>query len=355
VISGKDRKMVPKNRVTLILVVISIIVFCGIQFYVGADSAWAQGRGMNTGPSMGGGGMRDMGDRGGRTGLPGSGQTPPGMSMPGMAPWGSYTPTDDEITRVMDAVRRRDPNKAKELEAIRKTTPQFFINALRQTFEYNNLMATHINDIRTQRRSDFIKWLEQYVPKEADELKRLSSQPELYVRRYDLAWQRYSNVFDKSQKNSDPNWSKNLVADLELEDQQNRLRGQLWNPRIPTEQRNEIESQLKEVVNKRYDINVEQKKIEYEQLLRQLNDLHALIQIKLQDLRRWDDPNEKTQAVNDRMKYLIPMRGFGGGPGPDIRGGGPGMGGGMGGGRMGGGGPVESGRGGSSRYNGGGR
>jgi hypothetical protein len=348
--------MIPKNRVTLILMVVSVIIFCGIPFssiYVGPGSTWAQGRttggGITGGPSMNPG---DRGDRGGRGGPGSMGQAPLGVSMPGMSPWGPYTPTEDEISRVMDAVRRRDPNRAKELETIRKTTPQFFINALRQTPEYNNLMTTHIMDVRTQRRSDFIKWLEQYIPKEAEELNRLRSQsPELYVIKYDSVWQRYNSVFDKSQKNSDPNWSKNLVADLELEDQQNNLRMRLWDPRIPQNQRSEIESQLKEVIGKRYDINVEQKNIEYEQLLRQLNNLQALIQTKLKDLERWRDPNEKTKAVDDRMIYLRPMRGFGGGPGPDIRGGGSGMGGG----RMGGGSPGDAGRGGSGRYNGGGR
>lgn len=313
--------MVPNNRVTLFLMAMSVIVFCGIPFsaiYVGPSSTWAQGRTTGGGPARGGPG--DSGDRGGRGGTGGQGQTPPGMSMPGMLPWGAYAPSDDEITRVLNAIRMRDPSKANELETIRKTTPQFFMDALRPTPEYNNLMATRINILRTSRRSDFIKWLELYVPTVADELNRLRAINDvLYVNRYDLAWQKYSNVFDKSQKNSDPNWSKNLVEDFELEEKQNNLLTQIRDPRIfqNPSRRNELESQLKEVVSKRYDISVQQQHIEYEQLLRQLDDLQSLIQTKLDDLKKRGDPNEKAQIVESRMQYLTRpmMRGIGGGGG----------------------------------------
>jgi hypothetical protein len=301
--------MNPNSRTGLIFLVITILILCGMPFsakYIGQNTAVAQmdlrgsaaGR-MNISPPGQG---TDRGGRGGdRGGQPG------GMSgFTGPFGRGSFPLSDDEIRRVLEALRKSDPNKANELEKIRYSNPQSFMEGLRTTKEYNNLIDNRISRSDAQRRSEFLTWLEQYVPREAEKLKELKTRDlNLYSNAYELTWRKYSRVFDQSQQNSDPNWSRLLVRDLDLTETQTMLTGQIRNPMNSPQKRNGLEAQLREIVGERYDIGLKQRKITYQQQLQRLKDLEAYIDVQLDELKRGEDPNEKSKMIESQMRIIL--------------------------------------------------
>jgi hypothetical protein len=219
--------------------------------------------------------------------------------------------TDEEVNRIISSLKQSDPNKAMELLELRKKEPERFMAELKRYgyAEFDTIIKERIEMWRSRRRAEFLEWLNKSVPKEAEDLAKLKEkEPDLYAKKYDLAWQKYVRIFDQSRWS--PELAEVLLTDLELEERQEVLLNKIKAAKSGQE-RNELISQLEEVVSDRYDLIVRRKQIAYERLLKRLEELQKQVKDSIDDIGKWRDETFKFENVRERIKYLIEEnRGF---------------------------------------------
>ena len=129
--------------------------------------------------------------------------------------------SEEEIDRIMRYVRQADPEKAKELETLRKTDREGFQAELRAhgREEFAKIVRERIENWRRRRQDNFIKWLEQDFKNEAKELAGIKDKdPGLYNEKFDLAWNKYRTMYEAGRAN--PDLAKVLKEDFELRKRQ---------------------------------------------------------------------------------------------------------------------------------------
>jgi hypothetical protein len=213
--------------------------------------------------------------------------------------------TDDQIDSVLKELEKRDPNTVKQLTELRTKDPEKFMTELRRAAgpEIGRIM---MRSWALRRQTEFLQWLEDYVPKEAEDLARLKEkEPDLYTQKYELAWRRWGRIYDQTQEN--PELAKVLVADFQLRERQHELQNN-YRSAQNEEEKNDVMAQLEEIVSDRYDLIIRQKQMEYEQLLKRLEALQNEVKASLKDIESWKDPDNKEKSVKERLKYLTEGR-----------------------------------------------
>jgi hypothetical protein len=209
--------------------------------------------------------------------------------------------SDEQIDSVLAELKKRDPNSAKELTDLRKKDPNEFRNQLRMTAgpEIGRIIMSSWAE---RRQTEFLEWLEKYVPKEAEELAQLKeTETELYTKKYELIWQKYGRIFGRTRRN--PELAKVLIADLELRERQRELQNK-YRTADAEEDKKELEARLEVVVSDRYDLIVRQKQMEYEQLLKRLEELQKEVKASLKEIETWLDKGFKEKTVQEHMEDL---------------------------------------------------
>ncbi len=235
---------------------------------------------------------------------PGDDRGPGDNRGPGGGRGGRFELTDEELNRIMDGIRQRDPEKAKEMEELRQKDPDRFRSELRKHAgeEFGVIMKERMENFRRDRQNEFIEFLEKYVPKEAQELSTLKDRdPELYSRKYDLARQKYERVSVWAKRS--PEMAEVLVADIQLQDKQDELVGKIKAAKNEQE-KEKLMAQLKEVVGNKYDLIVRRKQIAYEWLLKRLEALQKEVNENKNEIIKYMDEKAKEENVKERVKYL---------------------------------------------------
>jgi len=213
--------------------------------------------------------------------------------------------TDEQIDKILGELKKRDPNAAKELNELRTKDPEKFKTELRKK-AWPEIGKIIMEMWATRQRAEFLEWLEKYVPKEAEELVQLREKdPDLYAQKYDLTWQNYRRIYDRARRS--PELAKVLVADLQLGEREETLSKQIRTAESE-EDKNEFTAQLENVVSDRYDLIVRQKQIEYEQLLKRLEELQKQVKESIEDIGRWRDEGFKKEKVKERVEDLTKER-----------------------------------------------
>jgi len=293
--------MESKRRIITVLIVAAIVLLASLPCAIAQDNDNQERRGREgqrmsrpgqrpgpgSGERSGRGGPGERGGRGGRL-------RPDGR-------WRRPELTDEQIDSVLKELTKRDPNTAKELTELRKEDPDEFRNELRRSAGPE--IGRVIMQIWTERRrAEFLKWLENYVPKEAEELARLKDkEPDLYEQKYELTWRIYDRIYERTRRN--PELAKVLVTDLQLRERQRELQSK-YRAAKAEEDKKELMAQLEEVVSDRYDLIVRQKQMEYEQLLRRLEALQNQVKESLKDIKIWKTDEFKEKTINERMEDL---------------------------------------------------
>ena len=213
--------------------------------------------------------------------------------------------TEEEIDRIMEGLKKRDPEKAKELAKLRQEDPEKFKAELRRNAgeELGKVVRERIEQGRQKRRADFLKWLGENVPKEAEELAKLKDKdPDLYMKKYELAWRKYHRISDESRRN--PELAKVLMEDLELQKRRDELVGKIKAAKDAREKK-KLTAQLEEVVSDRYDLIVRRKQIAYERLLKWLEELRNRVRESRAEINKWQDSKAKAENVKQRTKELL--------------------------------------------------
>ena len=172
--------------------------------------------------------------------------------------------------------------------------------------EYGEIVRERIEKYREQRRLDFLKWLEENVPDQSQELARLKERsPDHYWKKFELIWRKYRHVYEENRRN--PESAGILLEDVKLKDRRDELIQKIKT----TKNRNEREkliAKLEEVIGLRYDVILRRKQMAYERLLKRLEDLRIQIRESRQDILTYQDPKTKDENVKQRTKELLEQK-----------------------------------------------
>lgn len=297
--------MESKRGILTVLIVTAVILLTSMPCAIAQDSNDENSRRGRQGQRMPRPGDRpgfQRGSRGGPDERDGRGGPPRGGSRFVRPDGPRRRPelSDEQIDTVLQELTKRDPNTAKELVELRKTDPNEFRNELRIN-AWPEISRIIMSSLAVRRQTRFLEWLEEYVPKEAEELARLKDQdPNLYDQKYDLIWRKYDQIYDQRRN---PELTKVLVANLQLRERQRELQNK-YRAAETEEEKNELEDQLEVVVSDIYDLRVRQKQMEYEQLLKQLEALQNEVKASLKEVETWLDKGFKEKTVKERVEDL---------------------------------------------------
>jgi len=230
----------------------------------------------------------------------------PGRGGPGGGPGrggrgpGRYRTTEEEIDRFLKELKESDPTKAKELESLRKKDPDKFRDELRKTIREQ--WSKRIESWRNRWRAEFLEWLGKAVPKTARDLAKLKdTDPDHYVKKYEIIKGKYRRIFDESKRN--PELAEVLMAELGLDERQAVLQKKLKAAKSEKEKK-KLMSQLEEVVGNKYDLIIRKKIIAYEFLLKRVEELQKELNKSREEIEIFKDPKIKAQNVKERVDEL---------------------------------------------------
>lgn len=236
-----------------------------------------------------------------------------------------FMQSEDYFTKVIEKVRKTDPNEAARLEKLRGEDIRSFHQEIRKIMrqqipEIENFKSGRLhrgpdmesgNDgpmgkekIREHiqaRENELTAWLEKNEPEKAKELAALKvSDPPAYTRRMMFEMRNYHQIIDAEQTN--PALAEALKKDLALKKKRNELLDKLRST-TDEKQKTELTKQLKEVIGQRFDLIVQKKQLKYEELKKRLEDLQKTVdksQAELENLK-----SEKDKQVEKHLEELL--------------------------------------------------
>lgn len=252
--------------------------------------------------------------------------------------------TKETIKRIMSRLAETNPEKAEELEQLRKKDPEKFRLELRKVMrgQFSKRIRERGKERPGQRRgapeamarpgggpsrggmpgmpgmgmhpgmrgramemrkkhAEYLEWLKENYPEEVEKLAELREEkPELYMRRLGLNLKKYGRIAEAEKEN--PELAKVLKEDLELKEKRNKLLRRIRASTNDAEKKR-LTKELEEVVSSRFDLIVKRKQIEYEQLSKKLEKLKEQVKRSEAEVEKWE--NVKDKEVKQRLEELI--------------------------------------------------
>jgi hypothetical protein len=208
------------------------------------------------------------------------------------------------INKAMAGLKKRDPAKAKELEKLRKGDIEKFKTQLREVArpELDQIGRDYWEARRQKRNAEFLEWLKATYPEEEQRLATLREKdPPLYARTLDHLLSQYGHIFDAHSSN--PELGAVLKEDFDLKKRTDEICRQLRREKAEAKKQ-ELGTELQEVVARRYDLIVRRKEIAYEQLLKRLQDLQKQVIESKSDIAKYKDDRIKQENVRQRVQAL---------------------------------------------------
>ena len=218
---------------------------------------------------------------------------------------GRFELTDEEVDRIMEGLKKRSPEKAKELAELRTKEPGKFREELGRHAreEFRKVIGERIEKSQAERRARFLEWLAKNVPDEAEELAKLKERsPDHYGEKYELVWKKYGRIYNESRRS--PELAVVLLEDLRLQKRRDQLLGKIHATKSRRE-KEKLTKELEEVVGLRYDIIVRRKQMAYEWLLKRLEELQNRVKESRAEIRRAQDANVKAENIEKRKQDLL--------------------------------------------------
>jgi hypothetical protein len=232
---------------------------------------------------------------------PGGRGGPPGRGGPRRGP--RFDLTDEEIGRILKSIKESNPEKAKELEKMRKEDPNNFQEQLREYGgdEFGKIIRERIDKWREQRREEFLKWLEENFRRQAEELKRLQD-PDLYWKKYEIIRQKFWRIFEEERRN--PELAEALKEKIRVEYWRDRLLREIRREK-DEKRKKELINKLREAVGRRFDLIVREKQIAYKWLSDRLEELRRRVEESQAEIKKLKDPKVKKQNIDERVDCLL--------------------------------------------------
>ena len=216
--------------------------------------------------------------------------------------------TDEEIDRIFKSIKQNKPEKAKELEKMRKEDPNGFKSELREQGrdEFSKIVLERIDKWRKQMREEFLKWLDENFHRQAQELKKLLQDPDLYLKKYEIIRQKYWPIFEAERRN--PELGEVLKEKLKLGNWRDRLLRQISETK-DARKKKELIKKLRDAVGRRFDLIVREKKITYKRLRDRLKDLQRRMEESQAEIDKLNEPKTKKQNIDKRVDELLKQKG----------------------------------------------
>jgi hypothetical protein len=161
------------------------------------------------------------------------------------------------------------------------------------------------------RQDKFLDWLrENYtdVAKQLEEAQKLAEksgddaeQWQEYWKQFGLNFKKYGRIAEAAREN--PRLAEVLKQDLELRQQQDKLLEEIENAKA--QEKEVLINELKKVLSSRFDVIVERKQIEYEQLLERLERLKNDVEQRKATMEKWKNAKFKDDSVKARLEELL--------------------------------------------------
>ena len=225
--------------------------------------------------------------------------------------------TEEKIERIMERLAEAEPEKAKELEQLRKEDPEEFEKEImeimrevfrekfrehrreRPGFDKEGRFGRHLR----RRHDEYIEWLEENRPEQAKELAELKEKdPELYNRRVGLGYKKHRRIIEALEEN--PELLEVSIKDTELKKQRDELVTKI-RAAADQEQKEELKNELEGAIGERYDLILERKQIKYKRLLKKLEMLKKEVEKSEAAVEKWKDAEFKKQNVKKRVDELL--------------------------------------------------
>jgi len=213
--------------------------------------------------------------------------------------------TDEEIDRIISSLEKSAPEKAKELQKLRKKDPEKFQMELRRygREEFGKIIRERIETWRRKRQDEFLEWFAKNYPRQAEDLAKLKeTQADAYWKKFDLVREKYWRIFEEDRRN--PELAEVLKEDLGLKEKRNELLRRIKAAKSEQD-KTKLLAELDEVVSRRYDLIVRQKQIRYEQLLKWLEELRNRVRESRDEIDKWKDEKFKAENVKKHVKELL--------------------------------------------------
>ncbi|TKJ37045.1 MAG: hypothetical protein CEE38_09080 [Planctomycetes bacterium B3_Pla] len=213
--------------------------------------------------------------------------------------------TDEEIGRILQTVRKSDPEKAKEIAKLREKDPQEFRSELRRhgEAEYDKIIREHIDRWRQQRLEDFLNWLKKNYRRKHRELMSLKERdPDLYDKRLDSLRRKLDPIREAERRN--PELAEILKEDLQLKERRDELIVKIRAAKTEGDKKGLV-AQLEKVLGDRYDLILKKKQTEYERLLRWVETLQNRIKKSRAEIAEAKKKEVKAENVKKRKSELL--------------------------------------------------
>ena len=236
---------------------------------------------------------------------PGPGIGPERGSRRGPGGRGRFDLTDEEVDRILEGLKERSPEKAKELAELRTKDPEQFREELGRHAreEFRKVVGERIEKRRKQMQTEFLEWLANNVSDEAEELAKFKERsPDHYGEKYELVWRKYGRIYEESRRS--PELAKVRLEDIRLQKNRDQLLGKI-NATKSRSEKKKLTDELEQVVGNRYDLIVRRKQITYEWLLKRLEDLQNQINESRADIHKAQDAKVKSENVKKRTQELL--------------------------------------------------
>jgi len=112
---------------------------------------------------------------------------------------------------------------------------------------------------------------------------------------------KYGKIAEAAKEN--PALAEVLKENLKLNHQRRSLLRQI--KKANDKEKTELVKELKDVLNKKFDLIVKRKQLEYEQLAKKLEELKKEVKSSEEKFEKWKDPDFKNKNVEARLKKLL--------------------------------------------------
>ncbi len=242
----------------------------------------------------------------------------------------------DMIDKILADIKERDPNKAKELEALRDKDPAKFREELKEIF--HERMETMRDEMRDrgfgpeemaggpegpkgmagrppgpgeqppgfgpfqEKNEEFLKWIKDNYPDESKKLEELKSNQDLYERQLRLLGRKYGWLYERIREN--PKLGEVLKEDMELAKERGIILKKIKEAKSDAE-KEKLTSELEKVISERYDLIIKRTQIEYEQLGKRIEELKKQVEISKANVEKWKNEKYKKEKVKEQVKRLL--------------------------------------------------
>lgn len=237
-------------------------------------------------------------------------------------PWTEFDFISPENVQMMlYGIRRIDPQKANRLEklyetdfeAFKKESTDFMREHRDELFPgwgkpddrepgkgpHNRMWQEQMKEMQ-KRNEEYLNWLKQNYPAEANELEQARKEnPGLYMRRLMKSGRKYGAVAAAAKTN--PQLAEVLKKDIELKDRRDEILKKL--EIAQADEKNVLVAQLKDVVAARFDVIIQRQQMQHQELLEKLKKLEKRVKDSEQEVEKWKASKDK--EVEARVKKLL--------------------------------------------------